>query len=229
MRNFLMSDVPGSPLPGFDNIVAQASQAVNDSPVVDRALDSALDFLQKGDPEFDEDEDDEFDMFDIFEDSPDIEIPYDLISELEEKENYAQANRVPHGSDINAAAIQEAVVRWRRHDKDCGSMEVQVAILNERVKYLTKHLLSNKHDVATRRGLNSIVTARRKCLNYLYEHDQAKAEEMTKALGIRFRPPGQLWDKGAKYGAFTNTKSKYMKIRAEKKAERKARADKVSA
>ena len=189
-----------------------------------QALDSALDFLQKGEPEADDDEDDEFDLFDIYEDSPDIEIPYDLISELQDMEANALANKLPTAEALNSVNIQAAIKKWRQHDNDCGSAEVQVAILNERIKYLTTHLLANKGDKAARRGLDGLVTSRRKFLNYLYNHNKPKAEEMISALGIRFRPPGQLWDKESKYGAFKNTKSKWQKIRAEKRADKKARA-----
>ena len=46
---------------------------------------------------------------------------------------------------------------------------------------------------------------------------------MVKELGIRFRPPGRLWDKQAKYGAYKNTKSKWQKLRAIARAERDAK------
>jgi len=216
----------GSPLPGFDDIVANKGAAVvkaeGESPLVDRALDSALDFLQDGDAEGDDEEDDEFDMFDIYEESPEIEIPYDLLSELEEKDAAFLANKGQSAMQLNRQQINAAIARWRKHDNDCGSAEVQVAIANERIKYLTKHLLANKGDIACRRGLNNLVTTRRKFLNFLYENDKPKAELMIKELGIRFRPPGRLWDKEAKYGAFKNTKSKWMKLRAVARQERDA-------
>ena len=188
-----------------------------------QALDSALDFLQDGEGE-DDSEDDEYDLFDIYEESPDIEIPYDLISELEAKEAAALAGKLPPASALNKEALTAAVAKWRKHDKDCGSAEVQVAIANEKIKYLTKHLLANKYDVSSRRGLNALVNHRRKFLNYLYEHDRQKATQMITELGIRFRPPGRLWDKEAKYNSFTNTKSKWMKLRAEARVERDSRA-----
>jgi len=188
-----------------------------------QALDSALDFLQDGTTEG-ETEGDEFDMFDIYEESPDIEIPFDLIAELEEKENAALAGKPPSAASLNKAALTAAVAKWRKHENDCGSAEVQVAIANEKIKYLTKHLLANKYDVASRRGLNALVIHRKTFLNYLYEHDRPKADKMIKELGIRFRPPGRLWDKEAKYGSFTNTKSKFEKLRAIARQERDSRA-----
>ena len=230
----MMSD-SGSPLPVFDDIVANkgtVTKSDGESPLVDRALDSALDFLQDGEGDGEDDEEDEFDMFDIYEESPEIEIPYDLLSELEEKDAAFLANKGVSAMQLNQQQINQAVARWRKHDKDCGSAEVQVAIANERIKYLTKHLLANKGDIACRRGLNTLVTERRKFLNYLYETNKPKAEQMVKELGIRFRPPGRLWDKEAKYGAFKNTKSKWAKLRQIARQERdqiKAQKAKASA
>jgi small subunit ribosomal protein S15 len=188
-----------------------------------QALDSALDFLQDGEAESEEEEDDEFDMFDIYEESPDFDIPYDLIAELEERDLAAASNKLPSAEEMNTASINAEIARWRKHDKDVGSAEVQVAIANARIKYLTKHLLANKKDVSCRRGLQTLVNTRRKFLNYLYENNKPKAELMVKELGIRFRPPGRLWDKAAKYGAFKNTKSKWQKLRAIARAERDAK------
>lgn len=172
-----------------------------------QALDSALDFLQDAENVVEADDDDEFDIFEIYEDSPDIEIPYDLISELEEKEAAALASKMPSAMELNDVNVKAAIAKWRKHDGDVGSAQVQVAIANERIKYLTKHLLANKHDNSAKRGLQALVVARRKFLNYVFTHDSAKAEEMIAEMGIRFRPPGREWDKTAKYGAFKNTKT----------------------
>jgi ribosomal protein S15 len=192
-----------SSLAGFDG-------SSSDSPLVDRALDSALDFLQDVEgPIEEEDEDDEFDIFEIYEDSPDIEINYDLIAEIEKNEADALANKLPSKSEINAGVIKAAIEKWRKHDNDCGSAEVQIAITNERIKYLTVHMLKNKHDVAAKRGLDQLVQDRKKFLNYLYGFDPEKAIAMAKEMGIRFRPPGRLWDKQSKYESHKNTKTKF--------------------
>jgi small subunit ribosomal protein S15 len=130
-----------------------------------------------------------------------------LISELEEKEAAAINNKLPSASDLNKANIRSDIEKWRQHENDCGSAEVQVVIANEKIKYLTKHLLANKKDVAAKRGLDALVNTRRKFLNYLYATNNSKALEMIKELKIRFRPPGRLWDKEAKYNAYKNTKT----------------------
>ena len=171
-----------------------------------------------------EKEDDMYDMFDIFEDSPDLDVNHDLIAELTEKDANAAAEKRPTAASQQDEVIRASVARWRKHNKDCGSAEVQVAIAHEKIKYLTTHLLANKHDTSTRRGLQAIVVHRKKFLNYLYEHDRAKCTEMVNELGIRFRPKKGNYDKESKYASFKNTKSKWKKLRADAKKERDVRA-----
>lgn len=199
--------------PVFASDTATSNEAIpiKESPLVDRALDSALDFLQDTEGESEEEED-EFALFEIYDDAPEFDPNYDLIAELEEKELVAAANKIPSAGDLNQEKINEAVKRWRKHDNDVGSAQVQVAINHEKVKYLTAHLLRNKKDNSAKRGLVAIVNQRRKFLNYLYKHDINKAKEMIDELGIRFRPPGQQWDKVAKYAAYKNTKTPKNKL-----------------
>lgn len=173
-------------------------------------MDSALDFLEENATN---EAADEYDLFEIYEDSPDIEIPYDLIAKLEQDEINAQINKKPSLASQNEAAIKNAIQKWKLHEKDSGSAEVQIVTLSEKVQYLTRHLLKNNKDVAAKRGLTAIVNQRRKLLNYLYESDRSKADSLIEELGIRFKPPGRLWDKEAKYGAFKNTKSPAAKKR----------------
>jgi small subunit ribosomal protein S15 len=71
------------------------------------------------------------------------------------------------------------------HDGDTGSPEVQVAVLTERIKYLTTHLKSNKHDFHTRRGLLKLVGQRRRQLRYLNDRDVNRYRELIGKLGLR--------------------------------------------
>ena len=216
---------------GMRVMMAETEEAkpVDAGATVDRALDSALDFLQDGEAEMEEEEEDEFEMFDIFDDSPDIEIPYDLIAELEKKDAEFLANKGPSAADKQQEVVDAAIKRWQLHDKDVGSAEVQVAISDARIRYLTQHLIEHKKDVATKRGLQALVVQRKKFLNYLYRTNPAKALEMANELGIRFRGGSASWDKQAKYGAYKNTRSKWEKIRAEKRAMTRERADRIAA
>lgn len=202
----------------------QMSDTGSDGALVDKALDSALDFLQDGEGETDSEEVDEFDMFDIFEDSPDFEIPHDLIRELEIKESQASAGKGPSQAAIHDKERAELIKKWQRHPSDVGSAEVQVAIADWKVKYLTTHLLNNKHDKSALRGLQAHVVRRRKFMNYLHDQNPEKADKMIAELGIRWRQPGELWNKQAKYAAYKNTKSKWEKLRRDAKQEKKDRA-----
>ena len=79
----------------------------------------------------------------------------------------------------------ELVRDFAIHDGDTGSPEVQVAILTERIKYLTTHLKANKHDYHTRRGLLMLVGQRRRQLRYLNNKDVNRYREVIARLGLR--------------------------------------------
>jgi small subunit ribosomal protein S15 len=153
-------------------------------------------------------EEDDIDMSEIYEDSADFPIDYARIAEVEEMEALRKASAPTPASVRNKALTREAMEKWRRHETDVGSAEAQVAVANERIKYLTAHLLSNRKDLSAKRGLQALVVARRKFLNYLSRSDPDKARLLSEELGIRFRASsGQDWDRAARYGAFKNTKS----------------------
>ncbi|MBC8097943.1 MAG: 30S ribosomal protein S15 [Armatimonadetes bacterium] len=72
-----------------------------------------------------------------------------------------------------------------RHEKDTGSPEVQIALLTNRIVYLTEHLKTHKHDEHSRRGLLKLVGQRRRQLNYLAKKDPASYRGMLEKLGLR--------------------------------------------
>ncbi len=74
---------------------------------------------------------------------------------------------------------------YRTHAKDTGSPEVQVAILSERINYLTEHFKSHAKDHHSRRGLLKLVGQRRRLLDYLKSKDADRYAELIKRLGIR--------------------------------------------
>jgi small subunit ribosomal protein S15 len=74
---------------------------------------------------------------------------------------------------------------YRTHEKDTGSPEVQVAILSERITYLTEHFKSHAKDHHSRRGLLKLVGQRRRLLDYLKSKDADRYAEHIKRLGIR--------------------------------------------
>ncbi|HEX8908935.1 MAG TPA: 30S ribosomal protein S15 [Anaeromyxobacteraceae bacterium] len=79
----------------------------------------------------------------------------------------------------------ELVSKYQRHDKDTGSPEVQVALLSERIAYLTEHFKTHKKDHHSRRGLLKLVGQRRRLLDYLRTVDQNRYKTLIDQLGIR--------------------------------------------
>jgi small subunit ribosomal protein S15 len=74
---------------------------------------------------------------------------------------------------------------YRTHDSDTGSPEVQVAILSERINYLTEHFKVHAKDQHSRRGLLKLVGQRRRLLDYLKRKDSERYAELIRRLGIR--------------------------------------------
>jgi small subunit ribosomal protein S15 len=79
----------------------------------------------------------------------------------------------------------ELVQKYRRHDSDTGSPEVQVALLTERITYLTEHFKTHKKDHHSRRGLLKLVGQRRRLLDYLRTIDPQRYKVLIDGLGIR--------------------------------------------
>lgn len=73
----------------------------------------------------------------------------------------------------------------KRHDKDTGSPEVQIALLTNRITYLTEHLRTHKHDVSSRRGLLKLVGSRRRLLSYLNRTNPKGYNDLVNKLGLR--------------------------------------------
>ena len=79
----------------------------------------------------------------------------------------------------------EIIDRFKKHDSDTGSPEVQVAILTEQINVLTEHLKIHSKDHHSRRGLLKMVGQRRRLLNYLQKEDVERYRGLVKALGLR--------------------------------------------
>ena len=86
---------------------------------------------------------------------------------------------------VTKEVSQEIVKKYGRKDGDCGSTEVQVALMSQRIKSLTAHLASHKKDHATRRGLLMLVGRRSKLLRYLARQDAKRYQSLIDSLGIR--------------------------------------------
>jgi small subunit ribosomal protein S15 len=80
---------------------------------------------------------------------------------------------------------QEIISRYKLHDLDSGSPEVQVALLTERIRQLTEHFKRHTTDHHSRRGLLKMVGRRRKLLDYLRDNKQDSYKSLVKELGLR--------------------------------------------
>jgi small subunit ribosomal protein S15 len=79
----------------------------------------------------------------------------------------------------------ELIGAYKTHEGDTGSPEVQVAILSERIVYLTEHFKVHAKDHHSRRGLLQLVGQRRRLLDYLKRKDTERYAELIRRLGIR--------------------------------------------
>lgn len=80
---------------------------------------------------------------------------------------------------------EQIVTDYKRHDKDTGSSQVQIALLTQRINELTEHFKVHKKDNHSRRGLLKMVSRRRKHLDYLKRIDIEQYHEIVKKLGLR--------------------------------------------
>jgi small subunit ribosomal protein S15 len=80
---------------------------------------------------------------------------------------------------------QDIINSFKKHDSDTGSPEVQIAILTERITYLTEHFKIHKKDHHSRRGLLKLVGQRRRLLDYLKGKEVDRYKKVIEQLGIR--------------------------------------------
>ena len=80
---------------------------------------------------------------------------------------------------------QKIISKFKVHDNDTGSTQVQIAILTEEIKELSEHLKKHKHDHSSRRGLLKKVGERRKLLKYLQKEDEKSFADLAKRLKLK--------------------------------------------
>ena len=89
------------------------------------------------------------------------------------------------GTSGATSRTQGILASYRRHDTDTGSPEVQIAILSERITYLTEHFKTHAKDHHSRRGLLKLVGQRRRLLDYLKKIDFQRYKTVIERLSIR--------------------------------------------
>jgi small subunit ribosomal protein S15 len=86
---------------------------------------------------------------------------------------------------LDKKSKQKIINKYKVHDNDTGSTQVQIAILTEEVKQLTDHLKQHKHDHSSRRGLLKKVGERRRLLKYLQKEDEKAFADIAKKLKLK--------------------------------------------
>ncbi|HCB55693.1 MAG: 30S ribosomal protein S15 [Candidatus Uhrbacteria bacterium GW2011_GWE2_40_58] len=86
---------------------------------------------------------------------------------------------------LDAKQKQKIIEKFRTHDSDTGSPQVQIAILSFEIKDLTKHLKSHKKDHSSRRGLIKKVNERRRLLKYLEREDEKSCNAIKEELKLK--------------------------------------------
>ncbi|HVV84761.1 MAG TPA: 30S ribosomal protein S15 [Kofleriaceae bacterium] len=86
---------------------------------------------------------------------------------------------------VSTIRKQETIGKFKQHDSDTGSPEVQVALLSERIAHLTEHLKANHKDHHSRRGLLKMVGKRRSLLDYLKGKDGDRYKKLIETLNLR--------------------------------------------
>ena len=86
---------------------------------------------------------------------------------------------------VEAETRQALIKKFQRNGADTGSPEVQVALLTERIKSLTQHLIANKKDVSSRRGLQLMVGQRLRLLTHLTRIELSRYQTLIAELGLR--------------------------------------------
>ena len=86
---------------------------------------------------------------------------------------------------LTAEARKGLVERYRSHQKDTGSPDVQIALLSARINYLNEHFQTHRKDHASRRGLMAMVSRRRRLLEYLKRRYPERYQQVVERLGLR--------------------------------------------
>jgi len=86
---------------------------------------------------------------------------------------------------LDKKATQEILEDYKKHDTDTGSPEVQISLLNARIKQLTEHLRTHTKDHHSRYGMFKLVGRQRRLLRYLYNVDAPRYRQLIQKLGLR--------------------------------------------
>jgi len=100
---------------------------------------------------------------------------------------YSDADIIKNEAMLDKKKKDRIIAKYKTHDKDTGSPEVQIAILTAEIKELTEHLKEHKKDFSSRRGLIKKVGQRRRLVHYLQRENPESYDDITKKLKIKRR------------------------------------------
>ncbi len=86
---------------------------------------------------------------------------------------------------ISTTEKEKIIDKFKTHEKDTGSAEVQIALLSKEIDKLLAHLQTHKKDLHSKKGLLKMVAKRRKLLKYLEKTDEKKYKDLVKKLGLK--------------------------------------------
>ena len=86
---------------------------------------------------------------------------------------------------LDTAEKQKLIQDHQIHETDTGSVDIQVAMLSQRISKLSDHLQGNIHDFASRQGLLKMIGKRKRLLSYIKDKDSQKYQDIIKKIGIR--------------------------------------------
>lgn len=86
---------------------------------------------------------------------------------------------------LEPAEKEKIIEKYKIHEQDTGSNEVQAAIMTERIKRLLEHLEENPKDLHSKRGLLKLVSRRRKLLRHLKAEDEERYKKLVRRLGLK--------------------------------------------
>ena len=86
---------------------------------------------------------------------------------------------------MSSQAPSQTVTKFRLHETDTGSPQVQITLLTERINHLSAHFQGHKKDFSSRQGLLQMVSRRRALLEYLKRHDEETYRSLLDALKLR--------------------------------------------
>lgn len=98
---------------------------------------------------------------------------------------YTQEDIATGSLNLSAKDQSEVIKKFQRNSQDCGSPEVQIALLTRRLEILAKHFGTNPKDYHSRKGMMDIISRRKRMLHYLRHEDVARYRSTISALGLR--------------------------------------------